>query len=133
MQADVIIVGAGSAGLSAAKELTKQGISFVVVEASHRIGGRAYSEEIAPDVWFDLGCAYLVAGSDIKNHIDESNPFIDFAKNQGAVIDGRRKRCHLCRGPQHYYQAYCRHQAEDPGSAEAGESVDSNGERMQSG
>jgi monoamine oxidase len=74
-QTDLIIIGAGAAGLSAAKELTKQGISFVVVEASHRIGGRAYSEEIAPDVWFDLGCAYLVAGSDVKNHNDESNPF----------------------------------------------------------
>ena len=56
-QTGVIIVGAGSAGLSAAKELTRQGISFAVLEASHRIGGRAYSEEIAPDVWFDLGCA----------------------------------------------------------------------------
>ena len=86
-QTDVIIIGAGAAGLSAAKELGKQGISFIVVEASHRIGGRAYSEEIAPDVWFDLGCAYLVAGPDAKNHIDESNPFIDFAKNQGAVIE----------------------------------------------
>jgi len=86
-QTDVLIIGAGAAGLSAAKELTKQGISFIVVEASHRIGGRAYSEEIAPDVWFDLGCAYLVAGSDAKNHIDEGNPFIDFAKNQGAVIE----------------------------------------------
>jgi len=86
-QTDVVIIGAGSAGLSAAKELTKQGISFIVVEASHRIGGRAYSEEIAPDVWFDLGCAYLVAGSDAENHIDESNPFIDFAKNQGEVIE----------------------------------------------
>jgi len=49
-QTDVIIIGAGFAGLSAAKELTKQGISFIVVEASDRIGGRAYSEEIAPDV-----------------------------------------------------------------------------------
>ena len=86
-QTDVIIIGAGSAGLSAAKELTKQGISFIVVEASHRIGGRAYSEEIAPDVWFDLGCAYLDTGPESTNHIDESNPFIDFAKNQGAVIE----------------------------------------------
>ena len=86
-QTDVVIIGAGSAGLSAAKELTKQGIPFIVVEASHRIGGRAYSEQIAPDVWFDLGCAYLVAGSDAENHIDESNPFIDFAKNGGEVIE----------------------------------------------
>jgi len=90
MQTDVIIIGAGSAGLSAAKELTKQGISFIVVEASHRIGGRAYSEEIAPDVWFDLGCAYLDVGPDAENHIDESNPFVDFARNQGAVVEEYR-------------------------------------------
>ena len=30
-QPDVIIIGAGSAGLSAAKELTKQGLSYTVV------------------------------------------------------------------------------------------------------
>ena len=93
-QTDVIIVGAGSAGLSAAKELTKRGISFIVVEASHRIGGRAYSEEIAPGVWFDLGCAYLVAGPDVKDHIDESNPFIDFANNRGAVIEEYHYEAH---------------------------------------
>lgn len=86
-ETDVVIIGAGSAGLSAAKELTKQGLSFVVVEASHRIGGRAFSEEIAPDVWFDLGCAYMCAGPDPENRVDESNPFVDFAKAQGAVTE----------------------------------------------
>ena len=87
MQTDVVIVGAGSAGLAAAKELAKHSISFVVLEASHRIGGRAYTEEIGPDVWFDLGCAYLVAGPDAENQIDESNPFIEFAISQGEVIE----------------------------------------------
>ena len=86
-QTDVVIIGAGAAGLAAAKELTRQGISFVVVEGSHRIGGRAYTEEIAPDVWFDLGCAYMCAGPDPKKRIDESNPFVDFAINQNAAID----------------------------------------------
>jgi monoamine oxidase len=86
-QTDVVIIGAGAAGLAAAKELTKQGISFILVEGSHRIGGRAYSEEIAPDVWFDLGCAYMCAGPNANKQIDESNPFVDFAKNQGAVIE----------------------------------------------
>ena len=86
-QTDVVIIGAGAAGLSAAKELSSQGVSFVVVEASHRIGGRAYSEEIAPDVWFDLGCAYLVAGPNAKTREDERNPLIDFANSQGAVIE----------------------------------------------
>jgi monoamine oxidase len=84
---DVVIVGAGAAGLAAAKELAKQGTSFVVLEASHRIGGRAYSEEIGPDVWFDLGCAYLVIGPDADKHADESNPFVDFATTQGEIIE----------------------------------------------
>lgn len=59
----------------------------MVVEASHRIGGRAYSEEIAPDVWFDLGCAYLDVGPDPENQVDESNPFVEFAVNQGEVVE----------------------------------------------
>ena len=86
-ETDVVIIGAGAAGLSAAKELSMLNRSCVLVEASHRIGGRAYSEEIAPGVWFDLGCAYLVSGPDAENHIDESNPFLDYAKNHQIVVE----------------------------------------------
>ncbi|MEM7431622.1 MAG: NAD(P)/FAD-dependent oxidoreductase [Pseudomonadota bacterium] len=87
METDVVIIGAGSAGLSAAKELAKHDVSFAVLEASHRIGGRAYSESIGPDAWFDLGCAYLVIGPDVDTHIDETNPFVDFAKGRGEVME----------------------------------------------
>lgn len=44
MQADIIIVGAGAAGLMAAKELSATGKKVVVLEARDRIGGRAYTE-----------------------------------------------------------------------------------------
>ncbi len=67
-ETDVIIIGAGASGLSAAKELARIGLTYTVVEGSHRIGGRAYAEEIAPGVWFDLGCAWLVGGA--------TNPFV---------------------------------------------------------
>jgi monoamine oxidase len=83
---DVIIVGAGAAGLAAARELAGQGISFVVLEASHRIGGRAYSEEIAPGTWFDLGCAYLELGPNFEHCTEETNPFIYLAAERGAII-----------------------------------------------
>jgi monoamine oxidase len=77
-EADVIIIGAGASGLSAAKELTRLGLSNIVVEGSHRIGGRAYSEEIAPGVWFDLGCSYL--------HQGDTNPFVAIADELGVTI-----------------------------------------------
>ena len=75
---DVIIIGAGASGLSAAKELTRQGLSFTILEGSHRIGGRAYSEEIVPGVWFDLGCSYL--------HQAETNPFVAIADELDVTI-----------------------------------------------
>jgi len=37
---DVIVIGAGSAGLSATAELMKKGKSVVCIEAMNRIGGR---------------------------------------------------------------------------------------------
>ena len=75
---DVIIIGAGVAGLAAAKALEEYGRTFVVLETSHRIGGRAYSEEIAPGDWFDLGCAWVGTG--------EPNPFIAVADALGMVL-----------------------------------------------
>ncbi len=91
---DVIIVGAGAAGLSAAKELDRLGVSYAVIEGSHRIGGRAYSEEIAPGVWFDLGCSYL--------HQAETNPLVAVAdelnikigKDEGDLFENSKQGFH---------------------------------------
>ncbi|MEM7074628.1 MAG: NAD(P)/FAD-dependent oxidoreductase [Pseudomonadota bacterium] len=82
-ETEVIIIGAGSAGLSAAKELSRLGISHQVVEGSHRIGGRAYSEEIAPGEWFDLGCSWLVGGPD--------NPFTAIASELGVDLSTQNR------------------------------------------
>jgi monoamine oxidase len=41
--ADVIVIGAGMAGVTAARELVRAGISVCVVEGNDRIGGRIYS------------------------------------------------------------------------------------------
>jgi putrescine oxidase len=43
---DVVIVGAGAAGLTAANELKKAGLSVVVLEARDRVGGRLWTDVI---------------------------------------------------------------------------------------
>lgn len=86
-ECDVVIVGAGAAGLSAAKELTRLGVSHRLIEGAHRIGGRAYSEEIGPGEWFDLGCAWLVGA--------ETNPFTSIARELGLALSQNSARFRL--------------------------------------
>jgi len=56
----IVIVGAGAAGLTAAKELQRLEQGFLLLEASHRIGGRAYTEVLAPGMPFDLGAHWIM-------------------------------------------------------------------------
>ena len=44
-QWDVVIVGGGLAGLTAARDLQQRGLRTVVLEASNRLGGRTYTIE----------------------------------------------------------------------------------------
>ena len=76
---EVIIVGAGIAGISAAKILDNNNISNIVIEANNRVGGRAKKAPESFGHWFDLGCSYL--------HEGEINPFRAVAKSLNVPID----------------------------------------------
>lgn len=41
---DVVMVGAGMAGIMAARDLSKEGYSVILLEARDRVGGRTYTE-----------------------------------------------------------------------------------------
>jgi len=56
---DVVVVGAGLAGLTAARELQKQGLKVVVVEAAGRIGGRVYGEKNKHVGYVELGAQFV--------------------------------------------------------------------------
>lgn len=54
-EADVVVVGAGLAGLAAARSLAQADVEVVVVEARDRVGGRTWSRELPGGGTLDLG------------------------------------------------------------------------------
>jgi monoamine oxidase len=55
MDAEVVVVGAGVAGLTAARRLEHAGRSVVVLEARDRVGGRTYTVDLPNGEPVDLG------------------------------------------------------------------------------
>lgn len=55
----IIIVGAGPAGLTAARHLQRQGFLVTVLEARERIGGRVYTDRTSLSVPVDLGASII--------------------------------------------------------------------------
>ena len=60
MDADVIVIGAGAAGLAAARSLAARSLRVVVLEARNRVGGRAWSHRLARGaVAAELGAEFV--------------------------------------------------------------------------
>lgn len=72
---DVVIVGAGAAGLAATRTARDLGLRSITVEASARIGGRAWTDPKPFGVPWDRGCHWL--------HSADINPFTALANRYG--------------------------------------------------
>ena len=77
---DVVVIGAGLAGLGAAAALREMGRSCVILEASGRVGGRAWTTNPASlgGVWFDMGAVWF--------HDAEHNPLVPIATKAGDKL-----------------------------------------------
>ncbi|OLF17584.1 flavin monoamine oxidase family protein [Actinophytocola xanthii] len=63
IEADVVVVGAGFAGATAASELARSGRSVALLEARDRLGGRALSHPIGAGKIVELGCEFHLPDS----------------------------------------------------------------------
>jgi monoamine oxidase len=78
MSRRIIVIGAGLAGLAAARELQNQGYQVLVLEGRDRIGGRLWTSTKWPDIPLDLGASWI--------HGLAGNPLTELAKQANAKV-----------------------------------------------
>lgn len=77
-ETDVAIVGAGAAGIAAARRIGAAGRRVVVLEAAERVGGRCITDMTTFGVPYDVGAHWL--------HVPETNPLAKMAPGTGLEI-----------------------------------------------
>jgi monoamine oxidase len=77
-ETDVVIVGAGAAGIAAARRIAAGGRRYILVEAANRAGGRCVTDTAIFGVPFDLGAHWIYA--------PDINPVTKIARQGGLDI-----------------------------------------------
>jgi monoamine oxidase len=77
-EADIVVIGAGAAGIAAARRIQAANRKVIVVEAANQIGGRCITDATSFDVPFDRGARWM--------HNPDTNPVIRLARSAGLEI-----------------------------------------------
>src|SRR5688572_30446635 len=93
---EIVIIGAGAAGLAAARRLQDKGASFRLLEAKAQIGGRAVTDSVTLGAPIDLGAHWLHSPAlnpltplvdRYKFHVKQGAEDFRVARN-GAILSG---------------------------------------------
>lgn len=93
---DVVVVGAGAAGMSAALAAARQGLDTVLVESSSYFGGS--TARSGGGVWIPGNYALKAAGEVAADDLEESKRYLDAIV--GDVVPKARRDTYLERGPE---------------------------------
>ena len=92
---DVVVIGAGAAGLAATSHLIENGYIATCIEANNRIGGRVYTDNNIFGVPYDIGAHWVQSG--------KYNPYKKYGQKEDSldvypeqetewlVMDGNKK------------------------------------------
>lgn len=75
---DVVIVGAGMAGIKAAADLSEARVSVAVLEGRDRLGGRLFTDRASGSRLYELGCSWF--------HQSLDNPLLKLALEENLAI-----------------------------------------------
>src|ERR1700737_881424 len=77
-EADIVVIGAGAAGIAAARRIQAANRKVIVVEASGQIGGRCLTDATSFEAPFDRGARWM--------HNPDTNPMIKLARTVGLDV-----------------------------------------------
>ena len=75
---DVVIIGAGAAGIAAARKIAAAGRRYLLIEATDHIGGRCTTDTATFDVPYDRGARWI--------YLPDSNPLLKLAPRRAIDI-----------------------------------------------
>ncbi len=77
-EADIVVIGAGAAGIAAARRIKAANRRVIVVEATGQIGGRCLTDTATFDVPFDRGARWM--------HNADTSPMVKLARGAGLDV-----------------------------------------------
>jgi monoamine oxidase len=77
-EADIVVIGAGAAGIAAARRIQAANRKVVVLEATGQIGGRCITDGATFDAPFDRGARWI--------HNPDTNPMVRLARAAGMDV-----------------------------------------------